>query len=130
MRPPRHASAIRAGARRPHILDGLRAASFRRVGVFAAVRKCAFSRSAGCPVMLAIRSKSLSKWRTVSSLSSAVAAMMRSGTDGARCWPRSASKVRTSTARSSIAGVRYSTGIAETGGWRKPDRRSCPERAE
>jgi hypothetical protein len=65
--------------------------------------------------MLAIRSKSLSEWRIVSPASSAVAAMMRSGTDGVRCWPRSASKVRTSTARSSIAGVRYSTGIAKAG---------------
>ena len=34
-------------------------------------------------------------------------------------------KVRTSTARSSMAGVRYSTGIAETGGWRSPVRRSA-----
>ncbi len=40
-------------------------------------------------MMLAMRSKSLSKCRTVSPASSAVAAMVRSGTDGARCWPRS-----------------------------------------
>jgi hypothetical protein len=33
--------------------------------------------------------------------------------EGARCWPRSAS---TSAARSSIAGVRYSTGMDDRGG--------------
>jgi hypothetical protein len=66
--------------------------------------------------MEAITSKSLSTCSTVSPDSSAVAAMIRSGSDGARCWPRSASRVRTSTARASIAGVRYSTGLDDSGG--------------
>jgi hypothetical protein len=45
--------------------------------------------------------------------------------DGARCWPRSASRARISTARSSIAGVRYSAGIDDMGGCRSsgPERR-------
>lgn len=41
-------------------------------------------RSTGWPVTLAMRSKSLSKCKTVSPASSAVAATMRSGTEGAR----------------------------------------------
>jgi len=53
----------------------------------------------------------LVRCRMISPASSAVAAMIRSGIDGARCWPRSASRVRTSTARSSMAGVWYCTGI-------------------
>lgn len=52
------------------------------------------------------------------------------GYRGARCRPRSASSVRTCTARSSMAGVRYCTGIADTGGRRSPASKSCPERAE
>lgn len=48
-------------------------------------------RSAGWPVMLAMRSKSLSRCSTVSPASSAAAAISRSGIDGARCWPLPAS---------------------------------------
>ena len=44
-------------------------------------------RSTGCPVTAAIRSKSLPQCNTVSPASSAVAAMIKSGTDGARCCP-------------------------------------------
>lgn len=67
----------------------------------------------GWPVISAMRSKSLSRCSTVSPASSAVAATIRSGIEGARCWPRSASNARTSAARSSMAGVRYSTGIQD-----------------
>ena len=55
----------------------------------------------GWPVISAISSKSMSSWSTTRPATSAVAAMMRSGIDGARCWPRSARSVSTSTARSS-----------------------------
>jgi hypothetical protein len=70
-----------------------------------------FRRSTGWPVISAMRSKSLSTCRTVSPASSAVAAMIRPGVEGARCWPRSASSVKISTARSSMAGVWCSTGM-------------------
>ena len=63
-------------------------------------------------------------------VSSAAAAISRSGIDGARCWPRSASRRWTSTARSSTAGVRYSTGIAATGGYPAPGVSSTADRAE
>lgn len=43
--------------------------------------------SVGCPVISAMRSKSLSRCRTVRPASSAVAATMRTGADGARCRP-------------------------------------------
>ena len=49
----------------------------------------ALSHSAGWPVTLAMRSKSLSQRSTVSPASSAVAVMIKSGTEGARCCPRS-----------------------------------------
>ena len=55
-----------------------------------------FRRSAGCPVISVMWSKSLSRCNTVSPASSAVATMIRSGIEGVRCWPRSASTVRTS----------------------------------
>src|SRR6266404_3097760 len=42
----------------------------------------------GWPVISAMRARSLSRCSTVSSASSAVAAMIRSGIEGARCWPR------------------------------------------
>ena len=45
------------------------------------------SRCTGCPVTFAIRSKSLSTCSTISPANSAIAAMIKSGTDGARCWP-------------------------------------------
>ena len=48
--------------------------------------------------------------RTVIPVSSAVAAMIRKGMERARCGPRPASRARASTAPSSIAGARYSTG--------------------
>jgi hypothetical protein len=89
-----------------------------------------FTRSMGWPVISAIRPKSLSRCSTVSPASSAVAATIRSGIEAARCWPRSASKARTSTARSSMAGVRYSTGIDDSGGRWNPGRNSGPDRAE
>ena len=50
-------------------------------------------RSTDWLVIAAIRSKSLSTCNTVSLASSAVAAMSRSGIDGARCCPRSASSI-------------------------------------
>lgn len=46
----------------------------------------------------------------------AVAEISTLGIDGPRCCPRSASKVCTSSARSSIVGDGYSTGIADSGG--------------
>ena len=48
----------------------------------------------------------------------------------ARCWPRSARSVSTSTDRSSIAGVWYSTGMEDSGGRRSPTRKSGPDRTE
>ena len=48
------------------------------------------SRSTCWPVTVAMISKSLSRCRTVSAAVSAVAAMRRSGIEGARCWSRSA----------------------------------------
>ncbi|COY64453.1 Uncharacterised protein [Mycobacterium tuberculosis] len=56
--------------------------------------------------------------------------MSRSGIDGPRWCPRSASKVCTSSARSSILGVRYSTGIADSGGSRNSRRAISPHSAE
>ena len=50
-------------------------------------------RSMDWPVIAAMRSKSLSTCNTVSRAISAVAAISRSGIDGARCWPRSASSI-------------------------------------
>jgi hypothetical protein len=50
------------------------------------------------------------------------------GHSRARC-PRSASSCWTSTARSSMAGVRYSTGLEASGGRRRPARSSSPVRA-
>ena len=88
------------------------------------------SRSTGCPVISATSSKSLSRWRTVRPASSAVAAMRRSGTDGARCWLRSASTDWSSSARSSILGVRYSTGIDAIGGSVRSEGWSPADRAE
>lgn len=61
-----------------------------------------------------MRSKSLSRCKTVSPASSAVAAMMSSGMEGARYLPLPANASWTSSARSSMRGVRYSTGIATT----------------
>ena len=87
-------------------------------------------RSTGCPVSSAMSSKSLSRCSTVSSASSAVAAISRSGMDGARCCPRSASADWTSTERSSILGVRYSTGSDASGGSAKRVRWSAADRAE
>lgn len=49
---------------------------------------------------------------------------MRSGFLGARCWPRSARRSWTSTARSSIAGVRYRMGMAARGATSSSDRHS------
>jgi hypothetical protein len=50
------------------------------------------SRSVGCPVSSLMRSTSLSACSTVWPTSSAVAAMSRSGMDGPRCLPESASR--------------------------------------
>lgn len=71
--------------------------------------------------MPAVRSKCLSRCKTVNPPSSAVAATIRSGTDGPRCMPLSASISCTSNARSSAADVRYFTGIAANGA--KPNSR-------
>ncbi len=68
------------------------------------------------PVIPAMSSKSLSTCRTVSRSVSAVAAISRSGIDGARCCPCSARLRSTATARFSAAGVKYSTGISDNGG--------------
>lgn len=78
----------------------------------------------------ATNKKSVAMPPRLGSRASAVAAMIRSGIEGARCWPRSASRVSTSTARSSIVRVRYSTGIAASGGFLSPARNSGPDRAE
>jgi len=67
---------------------------------------------------------------TVRSANSPVAASNRSGTDGARCCPRSTSNCCTAIARSSIADVKYSTGIADSGGRCRLARRSPADRAE
>jgi hypothetical protein len=80
--------------------------------------------------MAAMRLKSLSAARTVSPTFSAVAAMSRSGIDGVRCWPRSARSICTSSALSSMAGVRCSTGIKDKGGEANCRRPASPERAE
>ncbi len=82
------------------------------------------------PVTSATRSKSFSRCKTLSPASAAAAAMIRSGIEGTRCWPRSASIALVCHRRSSIDGVRYSTGMADGGGCRNPARKSGPERAE
>lgn len=72
--------------------------------------------NSGQKVSEAMSSKSLSRCKTVSPAFSAVAARRRSGTEGARCWPRSESSLRTSTALISTAGSMYWTGMAPKGG--------------
>lgn len=85
----------------------------------------------GCPVIDAIRSKSMSTARTVKPAFSAVAAIRRSRIEvprnGVPC-PRAV--VVPPTARSSIAEVRYSTGSSASGGAAISSRAWLPERNE
>jgi hypothetical protein len=71
--------------------------------------------STSCPVRFAMRSKSLSTCRTVAPVSSAVAAIKRSATEGGLRCPRSASKACTVKAatRSPESDVRLALAPAE-----------------
>ena len=88
------------------------------------------SRSVGWPLHEAMSSKSLSRCKTVKPVSSAVAAIRRSGIEGDRWRPRSASNCCSSIARTSMEGVRYVVGMSVNGALAFAERKSEPDRAE